>query len=193
MSEPPPLDAAEAGIRIAHALEAAGLPHALGGALALGVHGVPRGTLDVDVNVFTADDELPAVIATLASLGISVDEQAAITRARRDGMFVGDWGGMRIDVFVPSIPFSTEAARTRVRLHDAEGVTVWFLAAEALAVFKLLFFRPKDLADLERLLAVRGPDLDRAYVRHWIVDMMGDDDARVSAWDDLVRRFPATP
>ena len=44
----PALDAAEAGTRIARALDAAGIAHAIGGALALGVHGVPRGTLDVD-------------------------------------------------------------------------------------------------------------------------------------------------
>ncbi len=57
-------------------------------------------------------------------------------------------------------------------------------------MFKLLFFRPKDLADLERLLAVRGPGFDRAYVRRWMVDMMGEADPRVVAWDDLVARFP---
>ena len=56
----PPLDAAAAGVRIAQALEAAGVPYALGGALALGAHGVPRGTLDVDVNVFSADEDLAA-------------------------------------------------------------------------------------------------------------------------------------
>jgi hypothetical protein len=53
-------------------------------------------------------------------------------------------------------------------------------------VFKLLFFRSKDLADLERLVAVQGRDLDRGYVRRWMVDMMGEDDARVREWDRIV-------
>jgi hypothetical protein len=186
----PPHDAAEAGIRIARALDASGLPYALGGALALGAHGVPRGTLDVDVNVFVADEELPRVVAALRSLGIDLDEGAALARAGRDGMFVGSWGGMRIDVFTLSIPFSEEAGRTRVRLSDPDGEAVWFLAPEALTIFKLLFFRPKDLADLERLVSVQGASLDRLYVRSWMVEMMGDDDPRVRAWEDLVRRFP---
>jgi len=56
-------------------------------------------------------------------------------------------------------------------------------------VFKLLFFRIKDRGDLERLVAVRGARLDRAYVRRWMVDMMGEDDERVRAWDDIVERF----
>ena len=188
----PPTDAAEAGLRIARALAATGIPYALGGALALGAHGVPRGTLDVDLNVFVDDDELQPVIACLQDLGVELDASAARACASRDGMFVGNWHGMRIDVFVPSIPFSVEAGRTRVLLTDAEEEAIWFLSPEALAVFKLLFFRPKDVADLERLVAVRGEELDHSYVRRWMVDMMGEGDERVVTWDDLVRRFAAT-
>jgi hypothetical protein len=107
-------------------------------------------------------------------------------------MFVGRWEGMRIDVFLPSIPFALEAARTRKKLTDADGWSGWFLSAEALAVFKLLFFRGKDLVDLERLVAVRD-ELDHAYVRSWIADMMGADDERVRRWDAIVARFGAGP
>ena len=57
--------------------------------------------------------------------------------------------------------------------------------------FKLLFFRGKDVVDLERLVAVR-PELDRAYVRKWIAEMMGDNDERTSKWDDIVKRFGPT-
>jgi hypothetical protein len=187
----PPFDAAEAGLRIARVLQEGSIDYAIGGALALGAHGVPRGTLDVDVNVFVEEDRLPHVIQALSALGIELHEDAAIARARRDGMFVGQWQGMRIDVFVPSIPFSYEAARTRVRLEGGDGQPIYFLSAEALTVFKLLFFRPKDLVDLERLVAVQGPRLDRGYVRRWMVEMMGEDDERVRAWDRLDRQFPA--
>ena len=42
--------ASEAARRIADALEAAGIPYGIGGALALGVWGFPRATKDVDVD-----------------------------------------------------------------------------------------------------------------------------------------------
>lgn len=103
-------------------------------------------------------------------------------------MFVGDWDGMRIDVFVPSIPFSDEAARTTISV-TVDGWTGAFLSAEAIAVFKLLFFRPKDVGDLGQLVAVRGPDLDCGYVRRWLVEMMGEDDERVRRWDEIVARY----
>jgi hypothetical protein len=91
-------------------------------------------------------------------------------------------------VFLPSIPFAHEAHRTRIRVTDDSGWSGWFLSAEAIAVFKLLFFRGKDVVDLERLAAVR-PELDCAYVRRWIVDMMGEDDERTRRWDAIVARF----
>jgi hypothetical protein len=69
----------------------------------------------------------------------------------------------------------------------AGGVDAWYLCAEAVAVFKLLFFRSKDIADLERLVAVA--DVDAPYVRRWLVDMMGEDDPRVLKWDELVAAF----
>ena len=56
-------------------------------------------------------------------------------------------------------------------------------------MFKLLFFRGKDVVDIERLIAVRD-DLDRDYVRRWFVEMMGDGDERVQKWDELVASYP---
>lgn len=180
--------AADAAQQIADALECEGLSYAIGGALALAIAGVPRGTADVDVNVFVSEDRVGEVIAVLQRLGVDVDAGAAAAQAQRDGMFVGAWDGMRIDVFLPSIPFAREAERTRVRITDDAGWSGWFLSAEAITVFKLLFFRGKDVVDLERLVAVRD-ELDRAYVRRWIVDMMGEDDDRVRRWDAIVARL----
>ena len=136
------------------------------------------------VNVFVTDEQLDPVFEALRSLGIAVDESAAHQGAAKEGLFIVHLGPYRIDVFTPSIEFSWEAQRTRVQ-HDCEGQAVWFLSAEALCVFKLLFFRGKDLVDLERLVAVQGATIDRNYVRLKIAEMMGGDDSRVDAWDRL--------
>lgn len=179
-----PADAFEAGLWIARALESRGVPYALGGAHAYGQYGVPRATNDVDVNVFVDPGALAPVFSALRDVGIEVDAAAARRDAEREGLFVTRIGGFRVDVFTPSIDFSWEAARTRIE-HVVEGERVWFLAPEALCVFKLLFFRGKDVVDLERLIAVQGEALDRAYVRARIVEMMGEDDPRVATWDRL--------
>src|SRR5690242_7233739 len=113
---PPERSAADAAQRIADELEQAGFSYAIGGALALAIAGVPRGTADVDVNVFVPEDRVQAVVGLLSGLGIDIDLEKAEAQARMQGMFIGRWDGMRIDVFLPSIPFAFDAERTRIRV-----------------------------------------------------------------------------
>jgi hypothetical protein len=180
----PPDDALEAGLRIARVFDQHDVPYALGGALAYGQYGIPRATHDVDVNIFLDADHLEPLFEALSELGIESPADG-VTQARRDGLIVAHWGSMRIDLFTPSIPFSDEALRTRKRF-TFDDQNVWFLSAEALSVFKLLFFRGKDVSDLERLVAVMGDAIDHAYVRKHIAEMMGDDDPRTALWDKIV-------
>lgn len=184
------VDAFQVGAAIATALDSAGIANALGGAIALAAWGIPRATVDVDINVFVNDDRIDEVLDVLErDAGIHIDRRAARRGHRDDGLMVlTGKGGMRIDVFTPSIEFSWEAARTATRQRIL-GVEVSVLSAEALAVFKLLFFRSKDIADLERLVATQRGRMDLAYVRHHLADMMGDDDPRVEKWDELVEQF----
>lgn len=187
MTHGAPRDTLDVALRIATALDAAGTPYALGGAIAYGIWAVPRATADVDINVFVGGEELKRVFSVLESLGVELNRVDAAVKSDRDGMFFARWGGIRIDVFTPSIDFSREAERTRVR-REIRGQPAWFLCAESIAVFKLLFFRGKDLVDLERLVAVHS-ELDVARVRAHIVEMMGADDERVARWDQIVAGF----
>jgi hypothetical protein len=124
--------------------------------------------------------------ALVRRAGVSLDEVVARNAARERGMFAGRIGATRVDVFVPSIPFYDEAARRRVRTVIGTRET-WVHSAEVLAVFKMLFFRPKDLIDVERMLEVRGATFDRAFVRASLLDMLGDDE-RIAKWDAISAR-----
>jgi len=165
-------------------LESARLPYALGGAVAYSSWGEPRATRDVDLNVWVEPDGLDAAFDVLESAGVTLERARARAEALERGLFIGRHGEYRIDVFVPSIPFYADALTRRVRVRIA-GRDTWVLSAEVLAVFKMLFFRAKDLRDLERLLAVQGARFDRAFVRRWLVEMLGEDADQVEAWDRL--------
>jgi hypothetical protein len=65
------------------------------------------------------------------------------------------------------------------------GAPIHVLSAEDLTVFKLLFFRGKDVVDVERLVAAQGDRLDRDYVRRWLVACVGEHDERVHRWDTI--------
>lgn len=181
-------NAAQVGLTLARALEEKGLPYALGGALAYGVWALPRATRDVDLNVFLAPEDLDPALDALAAAGVAFNRAEARHRAEEDGLFIGWVGSCRVDIFTPSIPFSWEALRTRVHV-EAGPASAWFLSAEALSFFKLMFFRGKDIVDLERLISSQGKKLDAAYVRRWIVETMGEDDDRVKKWDELCAAF----
>ena len=62
---------------------------------------------------------------------------------------------MDVDVFLPLVPFyeAARARRRRVELGD-QSIMVW--DAESLSVFKMMFFRRKDLADIEQILRRRA-------------------------------------
>lgn len=179
----------EVASKLAAALEVAGIPYAIGGAIALGAWSDPRGTYDVDVNLFVDHDGIEAALNVLSAAGVAIDRAAARRADEAGDVLVGYYGALRIDLFTPSIPFAWEAMTTRRRLMGPSG-EAYYLSPEATAIFKLLFFRAKDLVDLEKLVVVQGRYLDHAYVRRWIVEMMGAEDERVVAWDKIVADNP---
>lgn len=79
-------DALSLAVELGRVLDAAGLPYAIGGALALGVHGVSRSTQDVDVNVFVKPEELERLLEVLTANGVSVDQAKARTEGVQDGV-----------------------------------------------------------------------------------------------------------
>lgn len=171
-------------LRCVEALEAAGLDCAVGGAIALGFWSPPRATLDVDLNIFVAAEEAKRALAPLLSLGATGEAEEMAARLERGEAGMLHLDGVRLDIFLPSIPFYDEA-RQRVKRVSLMGRELPVLSAETLAVFKLLFFRNKDLVDLERMAEFLGEDLDVAWVREQVVAMMGEDDERVRAWDRI--------
>jgi hypothetical protein len=182
-------DVTATAVRVGLMLEREGIPYAIGGALCLAVHGFARATRDVDVNVFCQPGEVPRVLTVLTGLGLSGDTGGAARDAATEGWFSLWDGSVRVDVFVPSIDFSWEAFHARVQFEFL-GERIWFLAAESLCVFKLLFFRTKDLADLEQLV-LTATHLDTAHVRATIAGLMGETDERVAAWGKIVAQFGA--
>ncbi len=183
------MNATEAAVHFAQALQAASIPHAIGGAIAYGFFGAARGTHGVDINVFVSGDQARQALDTLVAAGVSIDLRTALESARDRGDARGSFRGLPVDLFFNSIPVHERAARRtrRVTLHS---VPIDVLAPEDTATFKMLFFRGKDLVDVERLLSLMGPALDRASVRASLVEVVGSDDHRVRKWDELVGALP---
>jgi hypothetical protein len=150
-------------VAICESLDRAGVPWALGGALALAyATNEPRGTRDIDVNVFVGAAEASRVFAALP-VGVLSDE-ADLDEARDRDQVRLWWEDTPVDVFFAADSFHFEVAR-RCRSVPFEGRSINVLSAEDLAVFKAMFDRTKDWADIESMVESNAIDLGVAADR----------------------------
>ena len=158
-------------VAVCESLDRSEIPWALGGALALAyATREPRGTRDIDVNVFVAAAAAPEVFVALPS-GVRWSE-ADVEAARLDDQVRLWWDTTPINVFFAADPFHAEVAG-RCRIVPFEGRRIKVLAAEDLAVFKTLFDRTRDWADIEAMVDSDALDLDLAADR--LRGLLGDD------------------
>ena len=168
-------------VAVDRALAAAGIPHAFGGALALGycVHS-PRATADIDVNVFVQADEVQRLFSALPS-EVAVHAGAAETVAR-DGQVRLWWDEHPVDLFL-SYHALHDRARARVRIVPFGADEIPVLSCTDLAVFKVVFNRSRDWADLEAMVEANAVDRDDAL--GWLRETLGADASPVQRFAEL--------
>lgn len=140
-------------------LEQAGLPHAFGGALALAYcTEEPRGTRDIDVNVFIAPERVDDLAAALPDdVRLTTADR---TRFERDAQARLWWDETPVDVFLSNHPFHDHAEANRRHVPFASVERLPVLACDDLAVFKTFFARPKDVVDVATMVAAGTVDLE---------------------------------
>lgn len=185
---PDPLDnvapVTEIAAQLAERLEAAGCEYAFGGAIALGYWTEPRGTIDVDVTLYLSVDDVSQTIAMLRRVGVQFIEASAKESLEQHGFCRVEFLSRRLDVFLPIASFYDAAKRRRRRVvMGPREAYIW--DAETLCVFKMMFFRRKDLVDVESILRNQGPALDRAWIEQALLDLYGQRDPRINQWREL--------
>ncbi len=164
-------DLSELLFAVHDALDRAGIPHAVGGAIALAYCTLdPRGTRDIDVNVFVGPERAREVFAALPE-GIEVSGER-LEQLERDGQVRLRSGITPVDLFLNVLPFH-DHVEEHVRQVPFEGRTIPILSCTALVVFKAMFDRTQDWADIEAMVEAQSFDPDEAS--HWIREMVGDD------------------
>lgn len=138
-------DADSKVLSASQALVAAGVPHAIGGAIALGHYAEPRPIRDIDVNVFVGPERRAEVEAALAGLG-------------------GD--GPQVHLFFDEDELHG-AMPAAVREVPFAGATIPIVGPEHLVIRKVMLDRPKDWLDIEAILVAETP-LDLEVIRGWL-------------------------
>ena len=127
-------------IAVHRVLAAAAVPHAIGGAIALGIYAAPRETIDIDVNVFVHVEGRPEVRL--------------------------EWDSSPVHLFFSEDALH-DAMPAAVRRVPFPGSTIPIVSPEHLIVRKAMLGRPKDWLDIEAIL-VGGEPLDLEEIRSWL-------------------------
>jgi hypothetical protein len=148
------------------------LPHAFGGAIALAYCvEEPRGTRDLDVNVFCdAADAKKALEALPEGVRVRREDIEAVERSGQQRL---DWDGVPIDVFLNNLPLH-EAVASAVVWVPLQGRQVPMLDCASLVIFKSFFDRTRDWADIEAIAVAAPEDIEAAA--ETIADLVGEDD-----------------
>lgn len=172
---------AEKIVAVEAALDSAGIVHAFGGAIALGYHvESPRATADIDLNITVGTSRARAVLAALPD-GVSWGAPD-VAQIKRDGQVRVFWEMTPVDLFFPQHELHDLVA-SRVELVPFATTQIPVLSATDLTIFKALFDRTKDWADIEEMVAYGEVDL--AEARSWVARLMGATDPRIAKLDRL--------
>jgi hypothetical protein len=165
-------------------LDKADVGHAFGGALALAYcTGEPRATRDIDINIFLPAEEVSVVQKALRSVIEFTDSQLKYLKA--EGQTRVFWDETPVDLF-----FNVSDLHQQMSLKTSQGtlngVEIPILSAEFLAIFKAMFNRTKDWADLEAM--VEEGSFNSDFVLSQLVDLLGVQDARIERLSRLVAK-----
>lgn len=164
------------------ALHGAGVPHAVGGGLALAYYAEPRVTTDIDVNLFLPAADWEEVAAALEPLGVAAGGPGPPADLD-SGRCELRWGRTAVDLFFATEPIHDEMSRTVRRLPFA-GMKLPFVAPEFLAAWKARLDRPRDWIDIEQMLLLADP-FDSSTAKRWLARMIGEDDPRSARLREL--------
>jgi hypothetical protein len=172
--------------QIHDSLGEAAIAHAFGGAIALAYCVEdPRGTRDLDVNIFLDASEAARALGALPD-GVRVAEEDIATVVR-DGQTRLFWDGVPIDVFLNNLPLHDAVAASVVWV-PMEGREVPVLDCASLAIFKSYFDRTQDWADLEAIALATPEDIETAAAT--IAELSGEDDPGCTRLRSLLESRP---
>jgi hypothetical protein len=170
-------------LEVHEALTRAQLSHAFGGAIALAYcTEEPRGTRDLDVNIFSDPHDAAEVLKALPDKVLVND--ADVDLAKREGQVRVWWDDTPIDIFLNVHKLHKRFER-EVRWVSFQDHTIPVLGCTSLMLFKALFNRTKDWGDIEEMLAAKTGDAPQAV--KWLTDLLGPDDVVIQRLASLLQ------
>lgn len=125
------------------------------GGVAVIAHGAARTTLDVDATILGSESDPASVVRRWAPFGLEPRVTDAVEFAAQSQVLLlrDAPHDVPVDVTLAWLPFEEQAIARAIELPFGSG-TVRVPRLEDLIVYKLVASRPRDVDDVEKLLAI---------------------------------------
>jgi hypothetical protein len=144
------------------------MPSMIIGGVAASVLGQPRLTQDIDALATLPEADWANAVSTAAAHGILPRIENPLDFARRSRVLLMRHAASAINIDLTFGRLSFEqTAIDNSEIHEIGGLRVRLPRVEDLLIMKAIARRPKDLQDIEGLLAAH-PEADVLAVRQWV-------------------------
>ncbi len=161
------------------------IPHAFIGGIANSIHGEPRATLDADVLILVAQQDIEDLLRQLEKTRARLLMPKAASFARRSRVIPCAFPrGLRADLVLADLEFEKNLIKRARSRQVARGLRLRICTAEDLVIMKMVSTRPKDRGDVEGIVHRQSSKLDALYIMKWLKNF-----DKVLDRSDLVREF----
>jgi len=138
------------------------------GGVAASLLGQPRLTADADALLLLSIEEVPLLIELAQREGLQPRLPDVVDFARRSRVVLlrHEQSGIDVDISLGLLPFEVEAVE-RSQEHQAGSLRLRLPTPEDLIILKAVAHRPKDLQDIEAVIAAQ-PQLDAKRIAFWV-------------------------
>jgi len=138
------------------------------GGVAASLLGRSRLTADTDALILLSVDDIPHLLelAEVEGLQPRIANVAEFARRNRVVLLRHVASGIGVDISLGLLPFEVETVE-RSQEHRAGSLVVRLPTPEDLIILKAVAHRPKDLLDIEAVIATQER-LDTARIRFWV-------------------------
>ena len=138
------------------------------GGIAASILGKPRLTADADGLILLSLDELPRLLDLAGQEGLvpRLPDAEQFARQNRVVLLRHEESGINVDISLGLLPFEIEAV-ARSEMYQVGSLQIRLPTPEDLIILKAIAHRPKDLTDIEAVIA-NQPDLDHTRIQFWV-------------------------
>jgi len=157
---------------VVRALNTLDLAYAVTGAYAVSVHGEPRATHDIDLQVHISKKDIDPIVEAFRG-DFYVSREGILSALRHKTMFnlIHQETQVKIDFWISGGHEYDKVRMRRRQRIDLSGVPVYIISPEDAVLTKLSWHKKtqveKHLTDAAGIMKVQGNSLDRGYIDSW--------------------------